>query len=61
MYVPHFCGALPFVLTTVGWFVWQEEMRPEYEEALQEKKAKMKAQSKKKVVYQTLCVSDTVQ
>ncbi|XP_070827604.1 anoctamin-1 [Chaetodon trifascialis] len=27
----------------------QEEMRPEYEEALQEKKAKMKAQSKKKM------------
>lgn len=27
----------------------QEELRPEYEEALQEKKAKMKAQSKKKV------------
>uniref|UniRef100_A0A8C4DK01 Anoctamin n=1 Tax=Dicentrarchus labrax TaxID=13489 RepID=A0A8C4DK01_DICLA len=31
----------------------EEEMRPEYEEALQEKKAKMKAQSKQKV----LCLS----
>lgn len=27
----------------------KEELRPEYEEVLQEKKAKMKAQSKKKV------------
>lgn len=36
--------------------VLQEEMRPEYEEALQEKKAKMKAKSKKKVLYPTVCV-----
>lgn len=35
----------------------QDELRPEYEEALQEKKAKMKAQAKKKVfllVFMTL-------
>ena len=31
--------------------VLQEELRPEYEEALQEKKDKMKALSKKKVLY----------
>lgn len=36
--------------------VLQEEMRPEYEEALQEKKDKMKTQSKKKVLYLTVCV-----
>uniref|UniRef100_A0A3B4UE69 Anoctamin n=1 Tax=Seriola dumerili TaxID=41447 RepID=A0A3B4UE69_SERDU len=40
----------------------EEEMRPEYEEALQEKKAKMKAESKKKVLYLCVCVcvSDAV-
>lgn len=32
-----------------GMCVLQEELRPEYEEALQEKKTKMKAQMKKKV------------
>ncbi len=41
-------------------YVLQEELRPEYEEALQEKKAKMKAQSKKKVLCLSVCfcVSD---
>lgn len=29
----------------------QDELRPEYEEALQMKKAKMKAQAKKKVIF----------
>lgn len=36
--------------------VLQEELRPEYEEALQEKKAKMKAQSRKKVMNLSVCV-----
>lgn len=31
--------------------VLQDELRPEYEEALQEKRAKVKAQDKKKVHY----------
>lgn len=35
--------------------VLQEELRPEYEEALQEKKAKMKSQSKKKVLHLSVC------
>uniref|UniRef100_A0A8C2W944 Anoctamin n=1 Tax=Cyclopterus lumpus TaxID=8103 RepID=A0A8C2W944_CYCLU len=33
----------------------EEELRPEYEEVLQEKKAKMKAQSKKKVLCLSVC------
>lgn len=35
--------------------VLQEELRPEYEEAVQEKKDKVKATSKKKVLYLSVC------
>ncbi|KAM7396662.1 hypothetical protein PAMP_019688 [Pampus punctatissimus] len=37
----------------------EEELRPEYEEALQEKKDKMKAQSKKKVLYLSVCLKQS--
>lgn len=45
-------------VTAIVCCVLQEELRPEYEEALQEKKAKMKSQSKKKVacLSASLCV-----
>lgn len=37
---------------TVCLFALKDELRPEYEEALQEKKAKIKAKSKKKVFHE---------
>ena len=43
------------VCFTMCMCVMQEELRPEYEEALLEKKAKVKELSKKKVLFLGLC------
>lgn len=44
-------GLIKSSLSNVCVCVLQEELRPEYEEALQEKKDKVKAQLKKKVMW----------